>query len=126
MRIWKDCFATNLRNIKATDLIEHAIELLPNAKPYKCKIPLWTKGEKDYARKVFPDMAAAGIVVTREGPWGHMTRFIPKGHGSGELRVIHNFIPINKWTVPSAYPTPRVEQDCRHFGEATVHSVFRS
>lgn len=107
---WKECFARNLKEINATDLVEHAIELMPNAKPYKAKVPLWTKSERDYAKVLFPEMVAAGIVVMCDGPWGHRTRFIPKLHGSKELRTIHNFIPINKWTIPSAFPTPRVEQ----------------
>lgn len=32
---WRDCFATSLKDIKTTDLIEHSIELEPNAKPVK-------------------------------------------------------------------------------------------
>lgn len=107
---WRECFTRDLRDIKATDLVEHAIELLPAAKPYKAKVPLWTKSERDYAKVLFPDMVAAGIVVMCDGPWGHRTRFIAKLHGSKELRTIHNFIPVNRWTVPSAFPTPRVEQ----------------
>lgn len=107
---WKDCFARNLKTIKATDLVEHAIKLLPNARPYKAKIPLWTKAEHDYAKVLFPDMVGAGIIVMCNGPWGHRTRFIPKLHRCTELRTIHNFIPINKWTIASAFLTPRVEQ----------------
>lgn len=107
---WREVFTRDLRDIKATDLVEHAIELLPNARPYKAKIPLWTAAEREYSRILFSDMVAANIVVMCDGPWGHQTRFIPKLHGSKELRTIHKFIPINKWTIASAFPTPRVEQ----------------
>ncbi|KAF8448477.1 hypothetical protein BGX38DRAFT_1142773 [Terfezia claveryi] len=97
------------------DLVEHAIELVPNAKPFKCKIPFWTKGEKDYARKVFPEITAAGIVVMCDSLWGHRTRFIPKGHGSNQQMDHSECIPYTE-----------DKANCGHSGEAAVHSVYGS
>lgn len=39
---WRDCFAKSVRDIRATDLIEHSIDLIPGLKPVKAKIKRYT------------------------------------------------------------------------------------
>ena len=107
---WKDCFATNVRDIKATDIIEHSIDLEPNAKPVKGTLPRYTQQEREFANRIFPELEDAGIIVRRSSPWGARTKFPPKKKGSPLMRVVHNFIPINKYTIKSAYPMHHLEE----------------
>ena len=36
---WKDCFAATVQEIQPTDLIEHSIDLTPDVKPCRGKLP---------------------------------------------------------------------------------------
>ena len=62
---WKDCFAANVRDIKARDLIEHSIDLEPNAKLVKGSLPRYTAEEREFANRIFPELEDAGIIVRR-------------------------------------------------------------
>ena len=107
---WKDCFATSVRDIKTTDLIEHSIDLVPNAKPVHGTLPKYTPQEREFANKIFPELEDAGIIIRRSSPWGARTKFPPKKKGSQLLRVVHNFIPVNSYTIKSAYPMHHLEE----------------
>ena len=107
---WKDCFAANIRDIKATDLIEHSIDLVPNARPVAGSLPKYTAAEREFANKIFPELEDAGIIVRRSSPWGARTKFPPKKKGSTLLRVVHNFIPVNHYTIKSGYPMHHLEE----------------
>ena len=36
---WKDCFASSIKYVKATELIEHSIDIKPHAKPIRGSLP---------------------------------------------------------------------------------------
>ena len=67
MYTWKDCFAVNVRDIKATDLIAHSIDLEPNGKPAVGSLPKYTAVEREFANKSFPELEDAGIIVRNGG-----------------------------------------------------------
>lgn len=79
-----------MKDVKATDLIEHLIDLVPDARPVKGKSPKYTTKEREFANTIFPAMENAGIIFRQSSPWGARTKFLPKKKGSEELRVIHN------------------------------------
>ena len=107
---WRDCFALTVKDIKPTDLIEHSIDLVLDAKPVKGTLPKYTAQEREFANRIFPELEDAGIIVRRSSPWGARSKFPPKKKGSPILRVVHNFIPINRYTIKSAYPMHRLEE----------------
>ena len=107
---YKDCFATTIREIKATDLLEHSIDLEDGAKPIKSSLPKYTQEERDFANQIFPEMEDAGIIQRRSSEWGARTKFPPKKKGSSLKRVVHNFIPVNKYTKKSGYPMHSLEE----------------
>lgn len=39
---WNDCFAKSMADVKPTDLIEHAIDLIPKARPMYAKLSKYT------------------------------------------------------------------------------------
>lgn len=107
---WRDCFAENIRDIRATDLIEHSIDLKPGAHPVRGKIPRYNAAERAFANEIFPLMEDAGVIVRRSSEWGAGTKFPPKKKGSPLLRVVQNYIPLNKHTIRSQYPVHRLEE----------------
>lgn len=106
---WKDCFAKSLKEIRPTDLIHHSIDLKPNAIPVYKSAPRYTPREKEFAATVFPEMEEAGIILRAASEWGSRTKFPPKKKGSELLRVVHNFIPLNLWTIKPQWPMHRIE-----------------
>ena len=107
---WKDCFAVTVREIQPTDLIEHSIDLLPYSKPVRSKLPHYTPREREFSNRIFPELEEAGIVARMSSNWAARTKFPPKKKGSDQLRVVHNFIPVNKCTIKSEYPMHRLEE----------------
>ena len=95
---YKDCFATTIREIKATDLIEHSIDLEEGARPVKGTLPKYTQEEREFANQIFPELEDAGIIIRCSSEWGARTKFPSKKKGSSLKRLVHNFVPLNKYT----------------------------
>lgn len=55
-------------------------------------------------------MDNAGILTQKSSPWKARTNFPLKKKGSKELKVVHNFIPINKYTIKLSYQIYRLEE----------------
>lgn len=106
---WKDRFVKSLKEIKPTDLICHSIDLVPGATPVYGRMKRYTPKEKQFAAKGFPAMEEAGIIMRASSDWGARTQFPPKKKGEVELRVVHNFIPVNKNTIKPQWPMHRIE-----------------
>ena len=107
---WQECFAKTLRDIKPTDLIEHSINLKPNARPSYSKIPRYTEKERQFCDRIFPEIEEAGIITRASSDWGCRSRFPLKKNGSEELRVVHNYISLNSQTIKPQYPIHRIEE----------------
>jgi hypothetical protein len=45
-----------------------------------------------------------------DSEWGARTKFPPKPNAPEHLRMVHNYIPLNRCSRKSQYPTPRIEQ----------------
>jgi RNase H-like domain found in reverse transcriptase/Integrase zinc binding domain len=106
---WRDCFVERIRDVKPTDLIQHSIDLLPNARPKKEKMQRYTQREREFAAKIFPEMEEAGVIVRGSSNWGARTKFPPK-KDADKLRVVHNFIPVNSYTIKPQYPMHLVDE----------------
>ncbi len=100
---WQEFFAKTLRDIKPTDLIEHSIDLKPNACPSYAKIPHYTEKERQFCERIFPEMEEAGIITRASSDWTCQSRFPPKKRRSEELRVVHNYILFNSQTIKPQY-----------------------
>lgn len=60
---WCDCFATSCIDIKATDLIEHSIDLILDACPIKAKLLKYSHYKWEFANCILPEMEVAGIII---------------------------------------------------------------
>ena len=118
---WKDVFESDLVKKRTTDLIEHGIDPKPSAQPERVKTPLYTEAKSRFANKLMPQMEQAGLILRSERIWVARTKFLPKpnrpAYQEGNLRMVHNFIPLNRYTQKSQYPCPRIDQ--------IVHNVIK-
>jgi len=71
-------FETDHLRIRRTDLIEYAIILTPDAKPYRARIPLYTEEEIAFCGRLLPKMEEAGLIFRCHSEWGARTKFPPK------------------------------------------------
>ena len=94
---WKDLFVESIREMRKTDLIEHRIPTYADAIPKISKPMLYTGEEIKWQPKHIPEMIEAGIITQCDSPWAARTRFPRKA--SGNLRMVHAFIPINDATI---------------------------
>jgi hypothetical protein len=116
---WRHMFEDDICKIKRTDLIEHAIDLTPDARPYRAKVPLWTQQEIAFSAGLIPNMEKSSVILRIDGPWGHRTKYPLRNPSKPQngLRMVHNYIPLNRYTVASSYPCKRIDQ--------IVHTVVR-
>ena len=118
---WKDIFESDLLKIRTTDLIKHAIDLKPGAIPERAKTPLYTEAEMKVPNMLILQMEQAGLILRCDSIWVSSTKFPPKpnlpANQEGNLRMVHNYIPLNWYTMKSQYPCPRIDQ--------IVHNVLK-
>ena len=67
---WQECFAKILRDVKPINLIEHSINLKPNAHPSYSKIPHYTEKKRQFCDRIFLEMEEAGIITRALSDWG--------------------------------------------------------
>lgn len=60
---WRDCFAKNIRNIRAKDLMEHSIDLKSGAHLVQEKLSRYTAVERAFANEIFPLIEDASIII---------------------------------------------------------------
>jgi len=65
----------DLLRIRQTDLIEHAFVLMPNEKPYRARIPVYTEEEIAFCGGLRPKMEEAGLIFRCDSEWGARTKF---------------------------------------------------
>lgn len=104
---WKDLFATDVTEIRKTDLVEHRIPLNPGARPYQARQHLYTPEERQWFDENLPKLLEANIICFCDSPWSAKSKFVRKTNG--KLRFVNVFCPLNKATAKAVYPMQRSE-----------------
>lgn len=121
---WRHLFVTDVRDMPATDLIIHRIPTYEGAVPRIAKPKLYTAEEEKWERENFPKLEEAGIITRTNSPWSARTKYPRRQNGT--LRMVHNFVPINKATIKSNYPMRRIEPILQNIGRPWVQCMFKS
>lgn len=90
--------------------MKYLINFIKDVKLFKKKIFKYITKDRDFVNKIFPAIKDASIIIQKSSSWGARIKFLPKKKRSQKLRVIHNFIFINKYTIKSLYPIYRFEE----------------
>ena len=84
-------------------------------------MPLYTEAELRFTNEVILRMEPAGLILRCDSIWVACTMFPPKpnppANQEGNLRMVHNYIPLNCYTMKYHYPCPRIDQ--------IVHTVLK-
>jgi len=103
---WRGRFCNNVRELPATDLIEHRIPTL-KCNPVRSKPKLYTQKEAEWQQKHLPELLDAGIIDWVNSPWSASCKFPVKKNG--DLRMVHIYCPIKHATIKTNYPMKRME-----------------
>ncbi len=79
---WRDIFVSSLNELSITDLVQHPIDLVPDAAPHRTRQVKWKPIELAWTFKLFPQMEEAGLIQRTFSDWAHITLF---GRSPGSL-----------------------------------------
>lgn len=104
---WCDLFATDIADIRKTDLVTHTIPLKQGAKPYQARQHLYTPEERAWFDENLPKLLEANIICFCDSPWSSKSKFVRKQNG--QLRFVNVFCPLNEATEKAVGPMQRSE-----------------
>lgn len=92
-----------------TDVLEHHIELAPDAKPKAEPLRRRPQAHKVETDRQVKEMLKQNIIEESDSPWASAYVLVKKK--TGELRLCIDFRPLNTVTKKTSYPLPNAE-DC--------------
>lgn len=114
--------------IGETDLVEHHIELTPNAKPIAERLRRRPVPDQEETRRQVREMLKKGVIEESRSPWAAAYVLVKKK--TGEKRLCLDYRKLNDVTIKNAYPLPNVE-DCleplsnnRYFTQLDLNSGY--
>ena len=87
---------------------DHAIELLPDAKPYCGKIYPMTLSEQEALDAFLEENLRTGRIRPSKSPWGAPFFFVKKK--DGKLRPVQDYRKLNDMTKKNKYPLPLMSE----------------
>ena len=99
---WKNCFAINVKNVKIIDIIEYSIDFESNAKFIRNTLFKYISKKRKFANRIFSKFENVDIIIKRNNKWKIKFKFSFKKK-SNFLRIIYNFIFLNRWTIKFVY-----------------------
>ena len=121
---WRDLFVEDVREMPATDLIEHYIPTYANTIPVVAKPVLYTAEEIDWMKANLPALVEAGIIAPCQSPWSARSRFPRKSNGT--LRMVHVFCQLNDATIKANYPMRRLEPILKGAAQPALKHFFQA
>jgi len=108
------------RPLGKTDLLQHKINLVPNAQPVyipSYRIPHSRRSALD---KATADLLDQGIITPSTSPWSAPMLLVPKKDGT--MRPVIDYRRLNKLTIPEPFPIPSLRLLLQDIG--TNNKVF--
>lgn len=103
---FRECFAENMTELGKTSIAEMRIDLHDDEpvtfRPYRITYP-----ERAAVRGIVEDLLENGIIQNSQSPYASPILLVKKK--TGEYRMCVDFRAINRKTVKSTYPLPRVD-----------------
>jgi hypothetical protein len=83
---------------------DHRIELVPGAKPIKCRSYPLSPKHQDTLKRTLDDLLKRGHISPSKSPWAAPVHFVPKKDGS--FRMVVDYRRLNEVTVKNSAPIP--------------------
>jgi transposase InsO family protein len=123
-----DVYSLAGENFKQTDIVEHEINLVENAKPFHQKLRIYSPALQAIMDTEVMKMIQDGIIVKSNSQYASNLLLVrkpdPSSPGGIKNRVCVNFIALNDRTVKDRYPLPNQDAIFRQIGSASWFSTF--
>jgi len=119
-REYPSLLPSEFRPLGKTDLLQHKINLVPNAQPVyipSYRIPHSRRSALD---KATADLLDQGIITPSTSPWSAPMLLVPKKDGT--MRPVIDYRRLNKLTIPEPFPIPSLRLLLQDIG--TNNKVF--
>ena len=87
---------------------DHRIELKPEFKPYRAPLYPMTWDEQSELDEWINEQVEKGYIRPSKSPMACPVFYIPKK--DGKRRLVIDYQPLNKYTIPNAYPLPLIQE----------------
>ena len=102
---------------------DHVIELKPNAPTtLPSKIYPLSQAELQELEKFVTEHLKRSTIRPSKSPYAALFFFIKKKNG--KLRPVHDYQPINEWTIKNKYPLPLIPQLIDHLQNCSLFTKF--
>lgn len=102
-------------------LYEHEINT-GDSKPISTTLRPMTPAKRKIYEEAFKELLQFGIIEPSTSPWSANSFVVPKKDGT--LRPVIDYKPLNKVTIPDAYPIPRINDQITLLGPCSWFSLF--
>lgn len=99
-----------------TNLCEHHIELVPNAKPFKCSPYRLNPEKTQILKKQISDLLKSDLIQESQSAYASPVILVPK-HSNG-WRLCTDLRKLNASTIPDPFPIPRIDDLIDRVGQA--------
>ena len=116
----KDVFAKNNNDLGCTRLLQHNIELTPDAEPWREALRRLSPEKLAHANEQLQNLLDMGVVVPSKSPWSSALVIVKKK--GGQWRMCVDFRRLNDMTIKDAFPLPRIDDSIAKLGSAKYYS----
>jgi len=93
----------------SSKLVADEIELLPGAKPVRCKPYYYSAAERELIDDYLEEQLALGYIVPSRSDWSSPLIIVKSGHSDGRPRICCDFRQLNAVTRRIMYPLPNIQ-----------------
>ena len=116
----KGVFAKNNNDLGCTRLLQHNIELTPDAEPWREALRRLSPEKLAHANEQLQNLLDMGVVVPSKSPWSSALVIVKKK--GGQWRMCVDFRQLNDMTIKDAFPLPRIDDSIAKLGSAKYYS----
>ncbi len=116
----KEIFSRTKNDLGCTHLIQHEIELLPDANPCREGLRRLSPEKLRQANEQLEALIQMGVIVPAKSPWSSAIVMAKKK--GNQLRMCIDFRNLNAVTIKDAFPLPRMDDSLAKLGSAKYFS----
>lgn len=119
---YRECIATNIKEIGCTKLIEMDIVEVENSKPVCMKPYKASYQEREDIKGIVKEWKEAGIVRETASPYASPVLLVKKK--TGESRLVVDFRRLNSQTIRMNFPLPSIDDHLAMLSKTNFYSVL--
>jgi hypothetical protein len=117
---FKDVFTEHKTDLGGTTMLEHVIELYPDAEPFREKVRRTTPEKNKACDEIVDEVLRMGIIEPSCSPFASGVVLVKKKDGS--YRFCVDYRKLNSLTKKETFPLPELDDTIERLGSAKIFS----